>query len=187
MELIQKFNYCSYICSAGEKETKSVISLFDDFMKSWVWGLHQLLNFWQNWILVCNYIFLKIIFAELRCLIHFPQHKRNPGLPKPRLFTVGRLDVATTGLIIVTNDGIDICPELCVDVWVNTFGLMNQIFYLMNFFMHLQVSLPIRFHILRLIYLRSKGLLSFSPFSCYMFSPTKNCIYTSACWFCSWI
>ncbi|KAJ6727297.1 PSEUDOURIDINE SYNTHASE FAMILY PROTEIN-RELATED [Salix purpurea] len=31
--------------------------------------------------------------------------KRNPGLPKPRLFTVGRLDVATTGLIIVTNDG----------------------------------------------------------------------------------
>ncbi|KAK4435972.1 putative ribosomal large subunit pseudouridine synthase SVR1, chloroplastic [Sesamum alatum] len=31
--------------------------------------------------------------------------KRNPGVPKPRLFTVGRLDVATTGLIIVTNDG----------------------------------------------------------------------------------
>ncbi|PIN05988.1 23S rRNA pseudouridine(2605) synthase [Handroanthus impetiginosus] len=56
-----------YICSAGEKETKSVISLFDDFMKSW--------------------------------------NKRNPGLPKPRLFTVGRLDVGTTGLIIVTNDG----------------------------------------------------------------------------------
>ncbi|KAL2525882.1 pseudouridine synthase family protein [Abeliophyllum distichum] len=56
-----------YICSAGEKETKSVISLFDDYMKSW--------------------------------------NKQNPGLPKPRLFTVGRLDVATTGLIIVTNDG----------------------------------------------------------------------------------
>ncbi|KAH6801575.1 pseudouridine synthase family protein [Perilla frutescens var. frutescens] len=56
-----------YICSAGEKETKSVISLFDDFVKSW--------------------------------------SKRNPGIPKPRLFTVGRLDVATTGLIIVTNDG----------------------------------------------------------------------------------
>ncbi|KAL2548879.1 23S rRNA pseudouridine(2605) synthase [Forsythia ovata] len=56
-----------YICSAGEKETKSVISLFDDYMNSW--------------------------------------NKRNPGLPKPRLFTVGRLDVGTTGLIIVTNDG----------------------------------------------------------------------------------
>ncbi|KAK6137898.1 hypothetical protein DH2020_028356 [Rehmannia glutinosa] len=56
-----------YICSSGEKETKSVMSLFDDFVKSW--------------------------------------NKKNPGLPKPRLFTVGRLDVATTGLIIVTNDG----------------------------------------------------------------------------------
>ncbi|KAK4836257.1 hypothetical protein QYF36_020524 [Acer negundo] len=56
-----------YICSSGEKESKSVQNLFDDFLKSW--------------------------------------NKRNPGLPKPRLFTVGRLDVATTGLIIVTNDG----------------------------------------------------------------------------------
>uniref|UniRef100_A0A1J3J1G9 Ribosomal large subunit pseudouridine synthase B n=1 Tax=Noccaea caerulescens TaxID=107243 RepID=A0A1J3J1G9_NOCCA len=56
-----------YICSAGEKEIKSVISLFDDYMASW--------------------------------------DKRNPGTPKPRLFTVGRLDVATTGLIVVTNDG----------------------------------------------------------------------------------
>lgn len=32
-------------------------------------------------------------------------NKTNPGVPKPRLFTVGRLDVATSGLIIVTNDG----------------------------------------------------------------------------------
>lgn len=31
--------------------------------------------------------------------------KKNPGIPRPRLFTVGRLDVATTGLLIVTNDG----------------------------------------------------------------------------------
>ncbi|CAA0806391.1 pseudouridine synthase family protein [Striga hermonthica] len=44
-----------YICSAGEKETKSVMSLFDDFMKSW--------------------------------------SKKNPGVPKLRLFTIGRLDV----------------------------------------------------------------------------------------------
>ncbi|KAF8021588.1 hypothetical protein BT93_G1900 [Corymbia citriodora subsp. variegata] len=56
-----------YICSAGEKESKSVLELFDDYLK--ILG------------------------------------KRNPGLPKPRLFTVGRLDVATSGLIIVTNDG----------------------------------------------------------------------------------
>ncbi|XP_029119770.1 putative ribosomal large subunit pseudouridine synthase SVR1, chloroplastic isoform X4 [Elaeis guineensis] len=33
------------------------------------------------------------------------QNKTNPGIPKPRLFTVGRLDVATTGLILLTNDG----------------------------------------------------------------------------------
>ncbi|KAL5801781.1 hypothetical protein ACOSQ3_033413 [Xanthoceras sorbifolium] len=56
-----------YICSSGEKEVKSVLSLFDDVLKSW--------------------------------------DKGNPGIPRPRLFTVGRLDVATTGLIIVTNDG----------------------------------------------------------------------------------
>nr|XP_029119769.1 putative ribosomal large subunit pseudouridine synthase SVR1, chloroplastic isoform X1 [Elaeis guineensis] len=55
-----------YICSNGE-EPKSVISLFDDYFKSW--------------------------------------NKTNPGIPKPRLFTVGRLDVATTGLILLTNDG----------------------------------------------------------------------------------
>ena len=36
----------------------------------------------------------------------FLKDKKNVGQSKPRLFTVGRLDVATTGLIIVTNDGI---------------------------------------------------------------------------------
>ncbi|KAK9158586.1 hypothetical protein Scep_005160 [Stephania cephalantha] len=56
-----------YICSCGEKESKSVLLLFDDYLKDW--------------------------------------DKMHPGFPKPRLFTVGRLDVATTGLIIVTNDG----------------------------------------------------------------------------------
>ncbi|CAI0410960.1 unnamed protein product [Linum tenue] len=56
-----------YICSSGEKESKSAMELFDDYLSGW--------------------------------------GKLNPGLPKPRLFTVGRLDVATSGLIIVTNDG----------------------------------------------------------------------------------
>lgn len=56
-----------YICSSGENESKSVINIFDDYLKNW--------------------------------------DKKHPGVPTPRLFTVGRLDVATTGLIIVTNDG----------------------------------------------------------------------------------
>ncbi|KAK6929836.1 Pseudouridine synthase, RsuA/RluA-like [Dillenia turbinata] len=52
----------------GIKSQKSVVSLFDDYLKS-------------------GYVL------------------KNPRQPKPRLFTVGRLDVVTTGLIIVTNDG----------------------------------------------------------------------------------
>lgn len=56
-----------YICSSSENDTKSVLSLFDDYMQIWA--------------------------------------KKNPGVSKPRLFTVGRLDVATSGLIFVTNDG----------------------------------------------------------------------------------
>lgn len=46
-------------------------------------------------------------------MISLMQGKRHPGSPKPRLFTVGRLDVATSGLIIVTNDGmIKNCVQL---------------------------------------------------------------------------
>lgn len=47
---------------------------------------------------------LYILIFVINCL-HL-QDTINPGLPRPRLFTVGRLDVATTGLIIVTNDGM---------------------------------------------------------------------------------
>lgn len=49
--------------------------------------------------------------------MHLSQNKRNPGVPKPRLFTVGRLDVNTTGLIIVTNDGIDPLHATIHNIW----------------------------------------------------------------------
>ncbi|XP_020525764.1 uncharacterized protein LOC18438664 isoform X3 [Amborella trichopoda] len=79
-----------YICSSSEKESKSVLMLFDDYWKSWD----------------CVYVVYKIIVAVMTDLDGwYCQNKINPGIPKPRLFTVGRLDVATTGLIIVTNDG----------------------------------------------------------------------------------
>ena len=53
----------------------------------------------------------EILFANYSTKTLHLQHKTYPGQPKPRLFTVGRLDVATTGLIIVTNDGM-LCKKL---------------------------------------------------------------------------
>ena len=52
-------------------------------------------------------LFTVMSFKSISDTLHF-QNKQNPGVPKPRIFTVGRLDVATTGLIIVTNDGMHI-------------------------------------------------------------------------------
>lgn len=58
-------------------------------------------------LLILNSIACTILLTFYICFAFFLKDKRHPGQPKPRLFTVGRLDVATTGLIIVTNDGID--------------------------------------------------------------------------------
>ena len=44
--------------------------------------------------------------------------RANPRLPPPRLFTVGRLDVASTGLLFVTNDG---APHALVALYAQTF------------------------------------------------------------------
>lgn len=38
MLILIQSSYGRYICSSGEKEFKSVISLFDDYIKSWVCG-----------------------------------------------------------------------------------------------------------------------------------------------------
>lgn len=125
---LMRLQYHRYICSSGEKESKSVLCLFDDYLKSWVcvdwtsripffWyvsfsqkaSIPLLLNFSISlYNIIYSLIYLLLCLLNPLCdTLHF-QNKQNPGVPKPRIFTVGRLDVATTGLIILTNDGMHI-------------------------------------------------------------------------------
>ena len=86
-----------------------MISLFDDYLKSWVCAsctCHFNSLFLLKDVLFLIHTPLCLVINSIIVFFFFAQDKINPGQPKPRLFTVGCLDVATTGLIIVTNDGI---------------------------------------------------------------------------------
>jgi len=54
--------------------------------------------------------------------------RRQPRAPAPRLFTVGRLDVASTGLLFVTNDGAAQCLLILADT--QRMGLHQLLFFI---------------------------------------------------------
>ena len=43
----KQLHFNRYICSFGENESKSVISLFDDYLKSWVCATLSFINIWS--------------------------------------------------------------------------------------------------------------------------------------------
>lgn len=100
-----------YICSNNEgpesgKQGRRVVDLLSPWLKAWAKKGGSEVR-WR----FCWPALARQHGAHLRPSMHsvYALYTYTPGHPQgrlpPRLFTVGRLDVASTGLIFVTNDG----------------------------------------------------------------------------------